>query len=304
MTTRSRHRGRHPLRAMTAFAIMTAALGAVASCGSEEQPVTRQSTPSASPTATASPTTGPEDTGRVGDDVTEADLRKVAATRVFFGHQSVGQNVLDGIPEVFTAKGVPVPPVEQDADAPGPDGGFVSHSFIGQNEDPVSKIQAFDAAVRAGLGKKIDVAMMKFCYVDVVGGTDVDALFTAYNDTMDALSRDFPGVTFVAVTVPLTTQPGLLKKIRTGGSGGRDENVARQRLNELIRQRYTGRQLFDLAAVESTTAEGVRVAGAYKGQEYYALHEGFASDNGHLNADGSRRAATEWLRVVALASPK
>ena len=60
--------------------------------------------------------------------------------------------------------------------------------------------------MRSGLGQHVDVAMMKLCYVDINSGTDVDALFATYRTTMAALQREVPGVTFIHVTVPLTTE--------------------------------------------------------------------------------------------------
>ena len=43
---------------------------------------------------------------------------------------------------------------------------------------------------------------MKFCSLDITSSTDVDAIFARYRDTMAALERDFPDVTFIHVTVP------------------------------------------------------------------------------------------------------
>ncbi len=147
--------------------------------------------------------------------------------------------------------------------------------------------------MRGGMGRQVDVALMKFCYVDITTGTDVDALFARNRDTMGALERDFPNVTFIHVTVPLTTV-----------SGGQAENVARERLNALIRGEYAGRHLFDLAAIESTKPDGTRVSGRYDNQGYFALYDGYASDVGHLNAVGSKIAATAFLDAIAQASRK
>jgi hypothetical protein len=75
-------------------------------------------------------------------------------------------------------------------------------------------------------------------------------------------------------------------------------------LNQLIRKEYRGDHLFDVAAVESTTPDSSRVSGRSGGQPFFALFDGYASDSGHLNADGSRRAATAFLAAVAGASSK
>jgi hypothetical protein len=120
---------------------------------------------------------------------------------------------------------------------------------------------------------------------------------------MAALERDFPNVTFIHVTEPLTTEPGLFTELKIrlktllGRMDWRGERatVARERLNTLIRGEYAGRHLFDLAAIESTKPDGTRVSG---------LYDGYASDFAHLNAVGSKIAATAFLEAIAQASRK
>jgi hypothetical protein len=166
--------------------------------------------------------------------------------------------------------------------------------------------------MRGGMGRQVDVALMKFCWGDVFSNTDVDALFARYRDTMAALERDFPNVTFIHVTEPLTTEPGLFTELKIrlktllGRSDwrGQSANVARERLNALIRGEYAGRHLFDLAAIESTKPDGTRVSGRHDNQGYFALYDGYASDFAHLNAVGSKIAATAFLEAIAQASRK
>jgi hypothetical protein len=249
--------------------------------------------------------------GNVASAITTADLTAVARTRVFFGHFSVGMNVLDAVPGVYADHGVSAPPIERGRAEPGPNGGFITHKFIGEDVKPLLKLEDFDRTMRGGMGRQVDVALMKFCWADIYNNTDVDALFARYRDTMAALERDFPNVTFIHVTVPLTTEPGLFTELKTwlktqiGRRDGRGQlaNVARERLNALIRG-YAGRHLFDLAAIESTKPDGTRVAGRYDNQGYFALYDGYASDMGHLNAVGSKIAATAFLEAIAQASRK
>jgi hypothetical protein len=246
--------------------------------------------------------------GSVARGITADDLAKVSRTKILFGHQSVGMNVLDALPEIYAAHGLAAPLVEQDGTQPGQDGGFIDHTYIGENEKPYTKIQDFDAKMRSGLSQPVDVAMMKFCYVDITTHTDVAALFERYRETMAALERDFPKVTFVHVTVPLMTEPGLLSRLKSwltrSSRYGPAENAAREQLNSLIRREYAGDHLFDLAAIESTAPDGSRVLDTYQGQRYYRLYDGYSSDSGHLNGEGARLVATAWLHVIAQASPK
>jgi hypothetical protein len=242
----------------------------------------------------------------VVSDITGKDLGKVSHTKVFFGHQSVGMNILDGVGGVYAAHGMAAPVIDEGATDPGRDG-FIDHAFIGENGNPLLKIQDFAAKLRSRLGQHVDVAMMKLCYVDVDSGTDADALFASYRTTMAALQREAPGATFIHVTVPLTTAAGFLSRLKsrlTGSSSGVADNAARERLNALIRNHYGGDHLFDLAAVESTAPDGSRADGIYEGHRYYALYNGYAADFGHLNAEGARIAATAWLKAIARASQK
>ena len=250
----------------------------------------------------------------VASAITTANLTAVARTRMFFGYQSVGMNVLDAVPAVYADHGVSAPPIEQGRAEPGPDGGFIAHKSIDEGVIDAGKtaVEDFDRTMRGGMGRQVDVALMNFCWGDVSSDTDVDALFARYRDTMAVLERDFPNVTFIHVTVPLITEPGLFTELKTWVKtllGRRDvfgqrANVARERLNALIRGEYAGRHLFDLAAIESTKPDGTRVFGRYDNQGYFALYDGYASDMGDLNAVGSKIAATAFLEAIAQASRK
>jgi hypothetical protein len=247
--------------------------------------------------------------GNVASAITTANLTAVARSRVFFGHQSVGVNVLDAVSGVYADHGVSAPLIEQGRAEPGPNGGFIAHESIEENVKP---LEDFDRAMRGGMGRQVDVAVMNLCWGDINSNTDVDALFARYRDTMAALERDFPNVTFIYVTVPLTTEPSLFTELKTWVKTilGRSDffsqrvNVARERMNALIRGEYAGRHLFDLAAIESTKPDGMRVSGRYDNQGYFALYDGYASHRAYLNAVGSKIAATSFLEAIAQASRK
>ena len=293
MLASTRWRFRRPVAAAVAVLVLVLALAVVmADRWSKETPISIQ--------------------GNVASAITTANLTAVARTRVFFGHFSGGMNVLDAVPGVYADHGVSAPPIERGGTQPGPNGGFIAHQFIGKDDKPLLKLEDFDRTMRGGMGRQVDVALMKFCWADIYSNTDVDALFARYRDTMAALERDFPNVTFIHVTVPLTTEPGLVTELKTrlktllGRRDGRGQpaNVTRERLNALIRGEYAGRHLFDLAAIESTKPDGTRVSGRYDTQGYFALYDGYASDMGHLNAVGSKIAATAFLEAIAQASRK
>ena len=244
----------------------------------------------------------------VADRVAAEELAAAARVRVFFGHQSVGMNLIGGIPGIFAANGVSEPRIVElgpdGASAPAGGGGFFGHGYIGQNGDPFGKLRDFDARMRGGLGDQVDVALMKWCYVDVLSDSDVDGLFREYRTTFDALERDFPAVTFIHVSNPLTTEvetgrkAALLRMLgRTDTS--RADNATRHRLNERFRQAYEPDRLFDIAQIEATTPDGSTVSGAVDGRPYQALYGGYAADSGHLNEAGSQLAAAQLLKLLA-----
>lgn len=247
--------------------------------------------------------------GTKGDDVATApttsvskdQLAAAADARVFFGHQSVGANIIDGIPGVYESAGVTTPEITTEPTETS--NGFFAHGYIGENGDPLGKIEDFDATMRGGMADKVDLALMKLCYVDVTAGTDVEAVFAEYQTRMAALEHDVPDVTFLYTTVPLTTENGWLKSTAKRILGRADtntsDNVAREQYNALVRQTYAGTgRLYDIAAIQSTAPDGSRVAGR-SSEPSYAMAAAYAADPGHLNAVGSQVAASALLEAIA-----
>lgn len=240
------------------------------------------------------------------DQLTEAQ-----GARVFFGHQSVGENILDAVPGVYAAHGLTAPPISQDSVPADADGGFIVHEYIGENEHPDLKIEDFDKTLRAGLADQVDVVAMKFCFLDINPDTDLDALFTKYRDTISALERDYPDLQVIHITVPLITDLDTKQKAKQSVKNalgrtvryGQQENVDRETYNNKLRAEY-GDAVFDLAAIESTRPDGSRDSSSYRGEPYYALDAGYAADFGHLNAEGSEVAANAFLAAVAAAHAK
>lgn len=245
-------------------------------------------------------------------DVSEAAdseaLQSAADRRVFFAHQSVGGNIIDGFPAAFDAAGLASPRVVEVSGTPreitdlsSQDGGFFAHTQIGENGDPLGKLEEYDAWMRSGMAEQVDVAAIKLCYIDFTADTDADAVFNRYQSTVDGLQRDYPEATFVAVTTPLTTEPGLKTKAKAllGGSNpSPGANAARERFNTLVRDEY-GTRAFDVAAFESTAPDGTRVEGSVDGKEYFALYDGYAVDEGHLAPTASAMAAARFMTFLA-----
>jgi hypothetical protein len=230
------------------------------------------------------------------------DLQRLARERIYFAHQSVGANLIQGMEELGAEAGVRLRFVRVDRASDVPAGAF-GHTFVPENGRPLEKLDNFRDELKSA---SVDIAMVKFCYVDIRADTDVKQLFARYRETIDELRRQHPRTTFVHVTLPLTTvQTGLkafAKRVLGRAPYGTVENVRREEYNELLRAAYAGREpLFDLARIESTAPDGSAVRVRWQGAVAPALAAGYTDDGGHLNAEGRRRAARELIAVLAAA---
>ena len=246
--------------------------------------------------------------GRAPDDPgLGADLRGLARRSIFFGHQSVGMNLLDGITRIVKHEGISLE-VRDVTGSPSASPGVISHAFEPENGNPEMKLRGFARDIDALSATPPDLALLKFCYADFGAGTDVDALFARYQATLADLQARHPGITFVHVTVPLTRVQGgfkaLVKRLLGGAPSGVPENARRDDYNRLMRNAFQGHEpLFDLAQAESTRPDGTRETVDWKGRAVPVLVEAFASDFGHLNETGQDRAARTLLEVLAAARP-
>ncbi|MFO6451562.1 MULTISPECIES: hypothetical protein [unclassified Aeromicrobium] len=239
-------------------------------------------------------------------EASEADVRALESTKVFFAHQSVGDDVLRGLALVHDREGLPQPAVAEATSVAGPG---VTHMHVGTNGDPMGKIEEFDSVVRSGVGDEADVVVFKLCYVDLWATTDHEKVFAAYRDTLRSLQEAYPDTAFVATTEPLTTRrswKGWVKKAIGRDDGlANQHNIAREQYNQLVRAEFTEPgELWDIAAMQSTTPSGDRVAAVEDGQTFYSLYDGYARDPGHLNEEGSVVAAESFLAAVSAATAR
>jgi hypothetical protein len=236
--------------------------------------------------------------------VSAGDIDALLKKRIFFGHQSVGFNIIDGIVEVLKDEGRRGFVFVETRDLSTAEGPVFLHATVGTNGDPVGKIRDFDAIMRGGMAEHVDVAFMKLCYVDIQADTDVQEVFHAYRDTMAGLKASYPRTRFVNLTVPLVTRErglkSVVKRLLGRPLSGYTDNIRRQELNELMRAEYSGREpLFDLARFESTRADGSRITFAAGNSRYYALEGTYSDDGGHLNEIGRRFIAEQLLVFLA-----
>lgn len=227
-------------------------------------------------------------------------LDALSRKRLYFAHQSVGSNILDGVRTILDempGTGLRVVETRDPSMLGGP---VFAHSPIGGNGSPDGKIEEFRSVVESGVGDRVDVAMLKLCFLDVTAATDVPSLFAHYRRVMADLRRRYPGETFVHVTVPLTSlQVGpkaWVKRILGKPIRGLHDNAKRAEYNDLLRREYAGREpVFDLAGIEATHPESGESSVTVNGMPVPALSPGYTEDGGHLNESGRRRVAGKLL---------
>jgi hypothetical protein len=234
----------------------------------------------------------------------KSDLETLAAARVYFGHQSVGGNVLEGLTRLSNEQGVPLRIVEAPVrdSAPG-----LVHAKVGRNRAPETKCDAFNQFLSARAGGRWDAALLKFCYADMGDGAERDPnrLFALYKKTMTAAQAANPDLLLVHATMPLQSE-GLgkrnaIRKMVGLGTSNDADNVLRNDFNDLVRAEYGNTPLFDVAWAESTRPDGTRSGFRKDGRFIFTLAKEYTYDEGHLTTEGQRWVAREFARSVAAA---
>ena len=240
------------------------------------------------------------------DNVSLVSWEKLSDKRIFFGHQSVGYNILDGVGIILKEHPEIHLKIVETSDPTRFDAPIFANAPIGRNGNPGSKCEAFERFLDDGIGKWADIAFFKFCFVDVNRDTDVEKMFEQYRATIRSVKKKYPALTIVHLTVPLVTSDyGLISRLKgiIKGLLGRksmDANVNRYRMNELIRKEYAGKDpVFDLASIESITPTGEPVTFVYDGKGYPSLYPGYTTDGGHLNDIGKRLVGMRLLVFLA-----
>lgn len=232
----------------------------------------------------------------------ELKIQSLFSKKVFFGHMSVGNNILDGINDLKTIdprlNALSVQELKPDVSTVDPG---LYHYLVGNNSFPLKKIASCTLILNQDeLGRDFDIIALKFCYVDIKEDTDIAELFSEYVSFVDHIRSSFPATRVVHITVPLTVHykgiRGFLKTLLKG----HPTNALRSRFNEMLIEKYEDKDpIFDLAKVESTRPDGSRVSFNHKGETAYSLAREYTYDGGHLNEPGRQLAALEFLRVLA-----
>lgn len=167
---------------------------------------------------------------------------------------------------------------------------FQTHSGLlslrRQNPAPSVKVSNFVARLEGAMASVVDVAMFKFCYIDVEGRSFANELIAK----IEAIEAAHPGLVLPYWTMPLQTDQGF---------------AARDAFNARIRAycESNDKWLLDIADIQShLTAKATEVA--RKANGYEAMHEVYATeDHGHLSDAGKLKLAQAyWSLLAAIAA--
>lgn len=232
-----------------------------------------------------------------------AAWRLVKNRRIYFAHQSVGENLLAGLRQLAQERQDADLKIVETRSPTSVAGAGIVHFKAGRNTDPSSKNRDFLAVLDARSLPDSAIAMLKYCYVDMLLQSDVDQLFAEYQRTIATIRQRHSDIAIVHSTMPLTTPPTGIRAFANqllGRDTERALNVKRNAYNALLRNAYAGKEpVFDLAEIESTRPDGTRSYFTSGGNHVYTLAPEYTSDGGHLNEVAQRRAASILVRVLA-----
>ena len=238
-------------------------------------------------------------------DVPDTVWNKLSQKKIYFGHQSVGFNIIDGMRDLMAEYPAIKLNIVETQDSKDFSSGIFGHSRVGQNLDTKIKINDFMNVLDHGVGREADAAALKFCYLDMSKDTDVAKVFTNYKMAVKQIREKYPDLTIIHFTEPLTIsktswKTWIKKVLGKKGFWEFDDNIQRNRYNEMLAKEYAGKEpIFDLARIESTKQDGTRQGFNLHGETYYSMVPEYTRDGGHLNEIGRKIVAEQFMLFLA-----
>lgn len=237
-------------------------------------------------------------------EVPETKLEDLSKKLFFFGHQSVGDNIIEGIKDIMVEYPKLNLNIIESISSRSFKPGTFAHSKVGENTKPESKIHDFERILGSGIGKEVNAAAIKLCYIDFSETTDTKKLFSKYVDSIDKIKKNYPDITIIHFTAPLTTVQSGIKAWINNLIGrpiyGSIENKKRYEYNALLRLKYQGIEpILDIARIESSYDDGSRSSFKSDGKTYYSLAPEYTDDGGHLNKTGRKKVAEQLILTLA-----
>jgi hypothetical protein len=229
-------------------------------------------------------------------------VKAISQKNIYFGHKSVGENIIAGLKKINSDMAQNELIIKELSDTFRLDGNYFVHSNIGQNGDPKGKFEEFESIINNMANKKLDIAMMKLCFVDITKNTNIDDVFNSYVSMIDILQNKYPHIKFIHFTVPLKSKPSFLNSIKEKIKGlnnyDQQDNLARNRYNGYIFSKYSKDDIFDLAGAESTYPDGQRESTFVNGKLCFILIKDYTDDGGHLNDLGKQIISEKLIQKI------
>lgn len=238
-------------------------------------------------------------------EISDAEWEALSKKKIYFGHQSVGYNIIAGIQDLIKEHPQIKLNIVETTDLKDFNSGLLAHSKVGKNREASTKTSEFSNILKNGIAEHADAVALKFCYVDVTSESDVQNVFDDYVKTINSLKTQYPDLIFIHFTVPLTTiksswRTWIKKAIGKNNIFEHTDNVFKNKYNDLLIAKYKGKDpIVDIAMIESTKPDGLRNTYEYNSKTYYSLVPAYTYDGGHLNETGRKRVATEFLIILA-----
>ena len=242
------------------------------------------------------------------NDIIQQKWNDLGKKKIYFAHQSVGDNIVAGIKDLASEHNQIKLDIIKTRGESAISGPIFAHSLIGRNMNPGSKMEDFLSVLASGFGEQIDIAILKFCFIDVAASTDIDKLFAKYKDLVSGITIKYPNLKFIVATVPIVMQDNslkgdlkfLVKKIMGKEDYGYRANIAREKFNNLVREEFGGKYpIFDIAKIEASTKDGKQLQFDRKGTKTLAMLPEYSSDGEHLSVTGRKIVAEQFLVLLA-----
>ena len=226
----------------------------------------------------------------------------VASRTIYFGHQSVGRDLIAGIDRLNNDRAIGLSLIQTD-DPNSLAGPAFVHFLAGSNRDYASKNAALLRLLKTRKRADGAIVLLKYCYVDIRDDLNPDVIFASYCEMTETIQSEYLDVTVVHATMPLTTVESVFRA-RTRQIMGRPTlrkaSIARHRYNELLRGEFAGNDpIFDLARVEATRPDGTLSTFVSHGSPIETLTPENTYDGGHLTPQCQLAAAGALLNVLA-----
>lgn len=221
---------------------------------------------------------------------------------IYFGHQSVGRDLMAGINRLNTEGAIGLSLIQTDDPTILTGPAFV-HFRAGSNRDYASKNAALLRLLKTRSSADEAVVLLKYCYADLTHDHNPYDIFAAYCEMVETIQAEHPDVTVVHTTMPLTTVESAFRARTSylmGRPTQRSASIARHSYNQLLRAEFVGKQpVFDLARIEATRPDGTFSTFMWRGSAIDTLAAENTYDGGHLSPSCQLVAAEALLNLLA-----